>query len=156
MVIMALSYAQKSGDLSQLRRYVRFVLVSFVAGRVSCCSQQYGLLDQWTQFLITDSLIPENQISTDDFAGSLANQTNLAIKGIVGIKAMAQIASLLGDETRASNYSVCQSSPRLTTLSKTTASIVYCCELCHKMAITSSVIGWLSFDTFSRSPLTHL
>jgi len=33
MVIMALSYAQKSGDLSQLRRYVRFFSV---AGRVSC------------------------------------------------------------------------------------------------------------------------
>lgn len=65
-----------------------------------------GLLDQWTQFLITDSLIPANQISTDDFAGSLANQTNLAIKGIVGIKAMSVIAGLLGDSSKSSNYSV--------------------------------------------------
>lgn len=149
MVIMALSYAQKSGDLSQLRRYVRSL--SFVARPISCPSQQYGLLDQWTQYLIADSLIPENQISTDDFAGPLANQTNLAIKGIVGIKAMAQIARLLGDGARASNYSVCQSSLRLTTLGKTTASIVYCCELRHTMAITSSVVGRLSLDTFSRS-----
>ncbi|KZV98208.1 DUF1793-domain-containing protein [Exidia glandulosa HHB12029] len=90
MVIMALSYAQKTGDLSQLRTY-------------------FGLLDQWTQFLITDSLIPANQISTDDFAGPLANQTNLAIKGIVGIRhvsfiAMAEIARLTGDTTRANNY----------------------------------------------------
>ena len=68
--------------------------------------QQYNLLDQWTQFLIADSLIPANQISTDDFAGSLANQTNLAIKGIVGIKAMSQIASLAGKSSVASNYSV--------------------------------------------------
>ena len=67
---------------------------------------QFNLLDQWTQFLITDSLIPANQISTDDFAGSLANQTNLAIKGIIGIKAMSEIASLVGDNARASNYSV--------------------------------------------------
>lgn len=67
---------------------------------------QYDLLDQWTQFLITDSLIPANQISTDDFAGSLANQTNLAIKGIVGIKAMSQIASLTGKSSVSSNYSV--------------------------------------------------
>ena len=64
------------------------------------------MLDQWTQFLITDSLIPANQFSTDDFAGQLANQTNLAIKGIVGIGAMAEIAKLLGDEDKASNYSV--------------------------------------------------
>ena len=72
---------------------------------------QYSLLDQWTQFLIADSLIPANQISTDDFAGSLANQTNLAIKGIVGIGAMSQIASLAGNGQESSNYSVSTMQP---------------------------------------------
>ena len=67
---------------------------------------QFDLLDQWTQFLVAESLIPQNQISTDDFAGSLANQTNLAIKGIVGIKAMAVICDMLGDTNKSSNYSV--------------------------------------------------
>ena len=67
---------------------------------------QFDLLDQWTQFLISDSLIPDHQLSTDDFAGHLENQTNLAIKGIVGIGAMAEIAKLLGDEDKANNYSV--------------------------------------------------
>ncbi|KAI0771550.1 DUF1793-domain-containing protein [Trametes elegans] len=86
MLIMTLSHAQKTNDLSLIQTY-------------------FNLLDQWTQFLISDSLIPANQISTDDFAGSLANQTNLAIKGIVGIKAMAEIASLVGDDERSSNYS---------------------------------------------------
>ncbi|TFK82313.1 DUF1793-domain-containing protein [Polyporus arcularius HHB13444] len=86
MIIMALSYTQKTNDLSLIKTY-------------------FELLDQWTQFLISDSLIPANQLSTDDFAGSLPNQTNLAIKGIVGIKAMSQIALLVGDNGRASNYS---------------------------------------------------
>ncbi|KAJ7368431.1 DUF1793-domain-containing protein [Mycena albidolilacea] len=86
MIIMALSYAQKTGDLAHLQRYT-------------------ALLDQWTQFLIEDSLLPGDQISTDDFAGSLANQTNLAIKGIVGIGAMAQIESLLGNTAKSTNYS---------------------------------------------------
>ncbi|KAK0490834.1 hypothetical protein IW261DRAFT_1547137 [Armillaria novae-zelandiae] len=85
MLIMSLSYAQRTGDNSHLSTY-------------------FGLLDQWTQFLITDSLIPANQISTDDFAGSLANQTNLAIKGIIGIRAMAEVASLLGDTAKSDNY----------------------------------------------------
>jgi len=67
--------------------------------------QQSSLLDQWTQYLIAEALIPANQISTDDFAGALANQTNLAIKGIVGIKAMSEVASLLGQTSVASNYS---------------------------------------------------
>ncbi|KAJ7283979.1 DUF1793-domain-containing protein [Mycena rebaudengoi] len=86
MVIMALSYALKTGDNSHLQQY-------------------RGLLDQWTQFLITDSLIPANQISTDDFAGPLANQTNLAIKGIVGIGAMSKIMGILGNTAQATNYS---------------------------------------------------
>ncbi|TCD60187.1 hypothetical protein EIP91_010601 [Steccherinum ochraceum] len=86
MLIMTLSHAQRTGDHSLITTY-------------------FDLLDQWTQFLITDSLIPANQISTDDFAGSLANQTNLAIKGIVGIKAMAEIASLTGDSAKSANYS---------------------------------------------------
>ncbi|KAI0723177.1 DUF1793-domain-containing protein [Earliella scabrosa] len=94
MLIMTLSYAQKTGDLSLLRTY----------------ASTFNLLDQWAQFLIEDSLIPELQLSTDDFAGRLANQTNLAIKGIVGIKAMSEIARLVGDSTRASNYSSIASS----------------------------------------------
>ncbi|TFK75792.1 DUF1793-domain-containing protein [Pluteus cervinus] len=85
ILIMALSYTQKSKDLS-------FIKTNF----------QY--LDQWTQFLIQDSLIPELQISSDDFAGHLANQTNLAVKGIIGIRAMAEIANLVGDTARRANY----------------------------------------------------
>ncbi|KAJ3498050.1 hypothetical protein NLJ89_g10269 [Agrocybe chaxingu] len=86
MVIMSLSYAEKTGDHSHIQQYS-------------------ALLDQWAQFLIEDSLIPANQISTDDFAGPLANQTNLAIKGIIGIRAMAEIENMLGNTAKAANYS---------------------------------------------------
>jgi len=86
MLIMTLSYTQKTGDTSLIKTYSK-------------------LLDQWTQFLIQDSLIPANQLSTDDFAGTLANQTNLAIKGTIGIKAMSKIESLLGNQATATNYS---------------------------------------------------
>ncbi|KAJ3558367.1 hypothetical protein NM688_g972 [Phlebia brevispora] len=79
-------YPEKTGDQSLLTTY-------------------FDLLDQWTQFLVVESLIPANQISTDDFAGSLANQTNLAIKGIVGIKAMSEVASLVGQTQKSQNYS---------------------------------------------------
>lgn len=85
MIIMALSYAQKTGKTDQL-------------------SANYNLLTQWSQFLINDSLIPANQISTDDFAGPLANQTNLAIKGTIAIQAMSTIATLLGKTADATKY----------------------------------------------------
>ncbi|EMC99870.1 hypothetical protein BAUCODRAFT_63305 [Baudoinia panamericana UAMH 10762] len=86
MLIMTLAYAQRTGDTSYL-------------------NQHYGLLTQWTNYLVNDSLIPSNQISTDDFAGSLANQTNLALKGIIGIQAMAVIANMTGHASDRANYS---------------------------------------------------
>ena len=53
MLIMTLVYAQRGDDTNYL-------------------SQHYNILNQWTQYLIEEALIPANQISTDDFAGSLA------------------------------------------------------------------------------------
>ncbi|PPJ58961.1 hypothetical protein CBER1_04118 [Cercospora berteroae] len=85
MVIMALAYAQRANDNAYL-------------------SQHYQILKQWTDYLIDEALIPANQISTDDFAGPAANQTNLAIKSIIGIEAMAQIANRTGNVADGQNY----------------------------------------------------
>lgn len=85
MIIMSLAYAQRTGDNAWL-------------------ASHYDLLRQWNEYLIQEALIPANQISTDDFAGALANQTNLAIKGIIGIEAMAQIANRTGHATDGANY----------------------------------------------------
>jgi len=46
-------------------------------------------------------------VSTDDFAGWLALQTNLALKGIIGINAMSEIAEVAGFDTESSYYKVC-------------------------------------------------
>ncbi|KAJ9285527.1 hypothetical protein DTO271D3_6267 [Paecilomyces variotii] len=56
----------------------------------------YRLWKQWTGYLVDYSLEPANQLSTDDFAGWLALQTNLALKGIIGINAMSQISEVAG------------------------------------------------------------
>ena len=85
MLIMTLAYAQRAKDTAYL-------------------STHFKILDQWTQYLIQEALIPANQISTDDFAGSLANQTNLALKGIIGIEAMAVIANMTGNTAVGANY----------------------------------------------------
>ncbi|CAE6479297.1 unnamed protein product [Rhizoctonia solani] len=85
MLIMALSYTRATKDNSLI-------------------SNNYNLLAQWTQFLVEDSLIPAEQLSTDDFAGHLVNQTNLAIKGIIGIQAMGEIANILGKSDDAKKY----------------------------------------------------
>ena len=59
-------------------------------------NRSYRLWKQWTGYLVEYSLEPENQLSTDDFAGPLQLQTNLALKGIIGIKAMSGIAASVG------------------------------------------------------------
>ncbi|KAL8900355.1 MAG: hypothetical protein Q9207_005741 [Kuettlingeria erythrocarpa] len=65
----------------------------------------YPKLQQFASYLVEYSLTPGNQLSTDDFAGQLVNQTNLAIKGIVGLAAMAEIASLTDHAEDAAKYS---------------------------------------------------
>ncbi|CAL3968598.1 unnamed protein product [Diplocarpon coronariae] len=77
MLILTLSYAQRANDNAYL-------------------ASHYSILKQWTAYLVDEALIPANQLSTDDFQGQLANQTNLALKGIIAIEAMAVIAQKTG------------------------------------------------------------
>ncbi|CAI6333139.1 unnamed protein product [Periconia digitata] len=67
-------------------------------------ARSYEILLQWTSYLEEFSLEPHNQLSTDDFAGWLPYMTNLALKGIIGIKAFSEIATLLGKPDVATNY----------------------------------------------------
>ncbi|KAK5108745.1 hypothetical protein LTR62_007892 [Meristemomyces frigidus] len=66
--------------------------------------RSYKLWKQWTGYLVEFSLEPSNQLCTDDFAGWLALQTNLALKGIIGIRAMSDLAELLGEKEDAKFY----------------------------------------------------
>ncbi|KAI1416253.1 glutaminase A [Hypoxylon sp. FL1857] len=85
MIIMVLAYAQRTNDNDYL-------------------NQHYPILKQWAGYLVDEALIPADQISTDDFAGSLANQTNLGLKGIIGLRAMSEIAERTGNTDDASSY----------------------------------------------------
>ena len=60
MIIMVLAYAQRTGDNAYL-------------------SDHYPILSQWAEFLIDESLIPADQLSTDDFAGTLAYVSRLYV-----------------------------------------------------------------------------
>lgn len=90
MLIMALAYAQYTTASS---------------GSVIAWLLRYRFLwEKWTDYLVSHSLYPEYQLSTDDFAGRLANQTNLALKGIVAIRAMSSIAALYDDDFSFKKY----------------------------------------------------
>lgn len=67
-------------------------------------NRSYRLWKQWTWYLVDYSLEPHTQLSTDDFAGWLALQTNLALKGIIGIHAMSKLADIVGNDADAKMY----------------------------------------------------
>lgn len=75
------------------------------SGNAAFVQQHYSKLQQFGSYLIEYSLLPGLQVSTDDFAGALVNQTNLAIKGIVGIQAMSFMSTLANDSFGSQNYS---------------------------------------------------
>lgn len=65
----------------------------------SCMDQvhdYYPLLKKWSDWLVENALYPDDQRSTDDFFGPSPNQTSLAVKGIIGLRAMSEISLSLG------------------------------------------------------------
>ncbi len=66
------------------------------SGDFSIAEKNFDLLEKWVVYLEKFGLKPENQLCTDDFAGHLANNVNLAIKAIVGIESFGLIAEKTG------------------------------------------------------------
>jgi len=73
-------------------------------GNALLVAKYWPHLEKWAAYLRDKGMDPENQLSTDDFAGHLAHNTNLSIKAIVGLGAFAQLAEKLGHGAIAADY----------------------------------------------------
>lgn len=68
-------------------------------------AEEYWIqLSKWADYLRSKGLDPENQLSTDDFAGHLAHNANLSIKAIEGLAAYSEMAKGLGKASIAADY----------------------------------------------------
>ncbi|KAJ6482672.1 hypothetical protein C8R45DRAFT_1099940 [Mycena sanguinolenta] len=89
MLILVLAHARSSGDGSLIGRY-------------------YNLLTKWADYLGSNALIPVQQVPADGRDTGLGqnhgNLTNLALKGIIAIRAMAEISQVMGEATDAQKY----------------------------------------------------
>jgi hypothetical protein len=86
LLILAASLGQAQGDWHVAEHY-------------------WPLFTKWADYVLQKGLDPENQLSTDDFAGHLAHNANLSIKAIEGLGAYAMMARALRKESVADNYS---------------------------------------------------
>lgn len=73
-------------------------------GDISFFAENFDLAEKWVEYLIKYGLKPEEQLCTDDFAGHLKNNLNLAIKATVGIACYAELAGAAGKVNLAEQY----------------------------------------------------
>jgi hypothetical protein len=74
-------------------------------GSAQLAERYWPQLTKWAQYLKEKGLDPENQLTTDDFAGHVAHNSNLSIKAIDALAAYADLAHLLKHENVAQEYS---------------------------------------------------
>ena len=61
-------------------------------------------LEKWCKYLIEFGADPGNQLCTDDFAGHLEHNCNLSLKAIMGLRGMAIIMEMSGNNEKADFY----------------------------------------------------
>ncbi len=83
------------------------ILVDAIArtgGTLKLAERYWPQLTQWAHYLEEHGLDPENQLTTDDFSGHVAHNSNLSIKAIDGLGAYADVARLLHHDAEAKKY----------------------------------------------------
>lgn len=70
-------------------------------GHARYASRFWGSLSLWAEYLLAKGYDPENQLSTDDFAGHLAHNTNLSVKAILGLASYGALCKMRGLDARA-------------------------------------------------------
>jgi hypothetical protein len=75
-----------------------------VEGNAAYANQFWPELTRWAEYLKAKGLDPENQLSTDDFAGHLAHNANLSIKAILALGSYGMLADMTGRRDVAAEY----------------------------------------------------
>ena len=75
-----------------------------VEGNADYAAQFWPQVTKWAEYLKDKGLDPENQLSTDDFAGHLAHNANLSVKAILGLGAYGLLAEMTGRKSVAAEY----------------------------------------------------
>lgn len=64
-----------------------------VEGRADFAARYWPVLTKWADYLKSSGFDPENQLTSDDYAGRLPHSTNLSAKSIVALGAYSRLAA---------------------------------------------------------------
>jgi hypothetical protein len=78
--------------------------LAHIEGNADFAAHYWPQLTRWAEYLREKGMNPENQLSTDDFAGHLAHNTNLSIKAILGLRSFSELARISGKPDIAARY----------------------------------------------------
>ncbi len=75
---------------------IMFAADAHYTGVTGFAEENWDLIEKWARYLVDVGIDPGEQLCTDDFAGHLAHNANLAIKATVGVAAYARLCDLTG------------------------------------------------------------
>ena len=78
--------------------------VTKAVGSEKLFTEYRDIADRWAKYLSEFGADPDNQLCTDDFAGHLAHNCNLALKSIVALAAYSRLCKIAGDNDEAQYY----------------------------------------------------
>jgi hypothetical protein len=90
---------EESGDM-----LLMMAALAHVEGNARFSEKYWPVLSKWAQYLKEKGLDPENQLSTDDFAGHLAHNANLSIKAILALGSYGILCDMTGKKKEGAQY----------------------------------------------------
>lgn len=80
-------------------------LITRLDGDLEYVRKYWQILTRWADYCYTHGKDPKNQLCTDDFMGTSERNANLAVKATLAVRSYAQLATMLGLDDAASEYS---------------------------------------------------
>jgi hypothetical protein len=80
--------------------------IATIEGNADYAAKHWETLSLWARYLAENGLYIENQTTSDNFAPSYSQNTNLSVKAILGIASYGRLASMLKQKELGESYTI--------------------------------------------------